>query len=338
MSHPYVIIDGIRVPIVSGGSDEGDGGDAPAPDTGGDLAGAASSAMDRLDAAFGDSTDVDTDLTGDGAGDPGGDEPVVTGLGDDDQPMSLKEARALRQEQKQYRERWGAFEKAFEGLPEQSAVLGRQVLPLVARGNTDAAFVLGEYANLHPDDQAVIDQIGEAVATNPQAAAIAFADVAAQLRGETDDPEADDDGPDDEYEYEDDEDGPQYLTPEDLDERLAGFMSTYAFQQAEQREVDSILAEVEKLGYDLTSDDVYEQARVESLFALARRLDGDIGKAHQAITGQRQAVVDEYVSGKAADVDRPLPPTAGAPSSGEKRLETLDDGEAAMRARLDAAL
>ena len=336
MSHPYVIIDGIRVPIVSGGSDEGDGGDAPAPDTGGDLAGAASSAMDRLDAAFGDSTDVDTDLTGDGAGDPGGDEPVVTGLGDDDQPMSLKEARALRQEQKQYRERWGAFEKAFEGLPEQSAVLGRQVLPLVARGNTDAAFVLGEYANLHPDDQAVIDQIGEAVATNPQAAAIAFADVAAQLRGDgADDPDEVDDLEDDE---DAEDDGPQYLTPEDLDERLAGFMSTYAFQQAEQREVDSILAEVEKLGYDLTSDDVYEQARVESLFALARRLDGDIGKAHQAITGQRQAVVDEYVSGKAADVDRPLPPTAGAPSSGEKRLETLDDGEAAMRARLDAAL
>ena len=336
MSHPYVIIDGIRVPIVSGGSDEGDGGDAPAPDTGGDLAGAASSAMDRLDAAFGDSTDVDTDLTGDGAGDPGGDEPVVTGLGDDDQPMSLKEARALRQEQKQYRERWGAFEKAFEGLPEQSAVLGRQVLPLVARGNTDAAFVLGEYANLHPDDQAVIDQIGEAVATNPQAAAIAFADVAAQLRG--DGADGADEVDDLEYDEDDEDDGPQYLTPEDLDERLAGFMSTYAFQQAEQREVDSILAEVEQLGYDLTSDDVYEQARVESLFALARRLDGDIGKAHQAITGQRQAVVDEYVSGKAADVDRPLPPTAGAPSSGEKRLETLDDGEAAMRARLDAAL
>lgn len=328
MSHPHVIIDGIAVPIVSGGADEGD---APT----GDLAGAATSAMDRIDAAFADNPDyVDPELSEGAPETPSATAAPEGEGGDDDEGMTYAKAKELRAEQKAYRERWGAFEQAFQGLPDESVGFARQVMPLIARGNADAALVLGEYAGLHPDDRAIVDQIADAAATNPQAAAAAFAEVAEQLRGagaEDLEPEVDDDDFDE-------PDEPQYVTVEDLDERISTAAQRFAFEQREQAEVQSILAEVKDLGYDLESDDLHEQARVESLFALARRLGGDIGQAHEALSGMRQATVDEYVSGKAADAGRPQPPMAGAPASGERRLDTLEDAEAAMRARMAAHL
>lgn len=341
MSHPHVIIDGTRVPIVSGGDGEGDAPDAGAADTGGDLGGAATSMSDRLEAAFGAESDyVDPDLAEPGeatGGEPPA--PAEATAADDDQPMSLKEARALRAEQKAYREKWGGFEQAFSGMSEGGQALARAALPLVARGNADVAYVLGEYDGLHPDDQALIDGNLEGIAANPQAAALWFADVAGQLRGNAPDGEDEPDAGDLERAGDDADllDPSNFLTPEDFDARMQMFLQAYQAQQAEAVEVQGMLAQLGELGYDLESDDLHEQARVESLFALARRLDGDIGKAHEALTGQRQATVDEYVSGKVADADRPQPPTAGAPSSGERRLEgTLEEGEAGMRARLDA--
>lgn len=338
MSHPYVIIDGIRVPIVAGGSDEGD---APVADV--DPAQAAS---DRLEAAFADLPDdyVDPDLADDDEGtpsapeepeveEPAGDEPA----GDEDQPISLKEARKLRQEQKQYRERWGAYEQAYGSVTPESVNGLLQVAPNTA---ADLALMTASFGSLVPQDQAVVIDVLGRIESDPSTAARQIAVIGALLRGE--DPQAAgaavDDAIDDLDDDDLDDDGPGYLTPEDLDERLGQWFTQRQREMVEAAEDRALRAELEELGYDLDSEDLDEQVRLESLLATARRLGGDLTEAHRRLESVAQARIDKFVEERKADAGRPLPPSAGAPASGERELVTMDDAEASMRARLSGAL
>jgi hypothetical protein len=333
MSHRTIIIDGIAVPVVTGGSDEGDYGAAdvaPAPTE--DLGAAASSMEARLNDGL-----ADVELNSDGT--------VREGSSSSGEDMTYRDAQRLREEQREYRERWGSFEKAFSGVSDDAR---SRLLERAPDLGDDLAEIADVFAQLAPDDRDIIRQVVSQITTDPSAAAHNFAVIAATLRGDDYEDEtaqgyAEDQFAPDEYDeeyddYEDEGEDPGYLTRQDLDEHLQSFMEHAAYQAEEDRQTDMILEEVRDLGYNLDAEDPVEQARNEALFALARRLGGDLQEAHLALSQIAERNVNEYVEGKAADASRPQPPGAGMAPSQERQLETTGDAEAAMRARLDAAL
>lgn len=336
MSHPHVIIDGIAVPIVSGGADEGD----PAPDTGGDLSSAAAGMEARLEAGL---ADVQVDETGAEVGFDGDAPDAATTPADtpDDgtpEEMTYRDAQKLRQEQKEYRERWGPYEERFGRLDDDTRAVALELTPLLFEQDpaiaADIATLIQAYPSLvDADRQIVNDGIIGLLGRNDADAIHNLSLVGRLLRGEA----PDDDTSEADDEYDDEPDGPAYVTEDVLEDRVQSVIRQQQLLAQEQAAVSEILAEVRDLGYDLDSEDVREQARVESLFALARRL-GSIEEAHAALSGEGQSNVDEFVRGKQADASRPQPPGAAAPASEGRTLETLGDAEAGMNARLDAVL
>ena len=336
MSHPHVIIDGIAVPLVRGGSDEG-----------GDLDSAAAGMEARLEAGLADAQVADDgtvvgDELGSGAPaapSPAPETPAAEAPGDDG-GMTYRDAQKLRAEQKEYRERWGPYEERFGALDDDTRQVALGLTPLLFEADpaiaADIATIIQAYPSLIDDDRQVIaDGVLNLLGRNDADAIYNLRVVGQLLRGE---PVGDDDGAGDEPD--DDLDEPtetSFVTEDQLEERFQSMMRQQALVAQEQAAVNEILAEVKDLGYDLDSEEPHEQARVESLFALARRL-GSIEKAHEALSGLGQSNVDQFVQGKAADASRPQPPGAAAPASEGRALETLDDAEAGMNARLDAVL
>lgn len=304
-------------------------------DTPGEVDDPAAAAMARLDAAFGPDGASPVAEGPDDAPDPGG--PALTstpagaeaGTAASDEDMTYRDAQKLRKENQDYRERWSPFERAFGDLDEASQ---HQLLAKAPGLGGDLALITDAFADLVPSDRQVIANVIKSIPYAPEAAADALVAIAEELRK---DPDALDDEPlGDEL----DEDlDPRYLTADQFDRRLTSFMQAAQVDAEERARIDEIHRELKDLGYDLESTDKFAQARIESVLALARRLDGNVTAAHEALQeayGQR--TIDEFVEGKAADADRPLPPGAGAPDSGERTLETLGDSEGAMNARLDA--
>lgn len=333
MSQDHIIIDGIELPVVRGGADEDgfDGGDVtPSEAPPSDLGSAASSMEARLNDGL-----AGAELNPDGTVREGSSAPAGDSGGD----MTYRDAQRLREEQREYRERWGSFEKAFSGVSDDAR---NRLLERAPDLGDDLAEIADVFAQLAPDDRDIIRQVVSQITTDPTTAAHNFSIIAATLRGDDAETEYDNPYPPEEgdLEYEDDEDyaEPEFLTREDLDSHLQSFLENAAYQAEEDRQTEMILTEVRDLGYDLDAEDPVEQARNEALFALARRLGGDLQEAHLALSQIAERNVHEYVDGKAADASRPQPPGAGMAPSQERPLETTGDAEAAMRARLDAAL
>lgn len=125
---------------------------------------------------------------------------------------------------------------------------------------------------------------------------------------------------------------PAYLTEDVLEQKLAERDQKQAVADA-QREM---LNEIRGLGYDPDSTDPIQRARFASLVELVRMdPDGSIENAHKALGSWEQQIRDEYVRGKTADAGRPALIDGGATPVESARMDTLDDAEAAMRARLD---
>lgn len=202
-------------------------------------------------------------------------------------------------------------------------------------GDEDRSTLLAALPNLHPDDRsALIDSMRMLASDDPEQveeAAAFFVRVAEHLRsGDEPDTSAVDRDPD-------------LLAGDPMDQPMTRREhEAWAAEQRQEAEVarqtEGILSEARELGYDPEATDPAAIGEFAALCEIARRTDGDLTKAHGVLQQRRQAVIDEYVASKQADAARTPSPTGGASSTEERTLDTLDDAEAAMRARMEATL
>lgn len=245
--------------------------------------------------------------------------------------MLYRDAAALRQEMAQNRERYQPFADAFGELDDETR---QEVLGVAPHLGGDLAVIGQAFAGLHPGDRRTLSNIIGLIPQDPVRAAELLAQAATDIRGGP--PGAGDGSVYDEL-YDDEED-------DELDQPLT--MRQWLELDQERDDArrkaqawDDIVAEAKALGYDANSTDPNEQAKFDSLIAVARRTsDGDLGKAHETLQGVVQQAIDDYSAGKRADAQRPAPTAGGTTVSGERVLESLDDAEAAARQRVDEAL
>jgi hypothetical protein len=119
---------------------------------------------------------------------------------------------------------------------------------------------------------------------------------------------------------------PQFLTKADYDKLRA--------DERKQTDVVRIEAEAKALGYDLDGRDY-----VNLLLIAQHETKGDITAAHEALKGDRQKIIDEYLSSKQADAQNaPVAPAGpvGTPASGERPIKDFKDARAALEEYLAA--
>jgi hypothetical protein len=252
-----------------------------------------------------------------------GDAPVEE-LAPDEMPY--RDAKALRDEIAAARGQYGPVAKMLEGLPPAQAEAVVAFLPAHGLAAADPAltedvvYLQANYTSLDPGDQDIVKAILAEAGTNPVGTADSLRRAAELLRGggdEADYAETGDDGSDD---------ADRPLTAADVQA-----------QAALQHEANAILSQGRELGYipDAPDTDVVAQARWSLLIETAKRLpDGDLARADEIVKGYEQGLIDQYVEGKRPDGLRPQPPAGGAPASGERRLESLDEMNAAAAERV----
>lgn len=226
--------------------------------------------------------------------------------------MPYRDAKPLRDELAQARERWSPIEAAFSGIDDSDRTTLLAALPgMAAEDRATMIEAMNMLASGDPDDKAEVAEF--------------FANAAEHIRGQIPAPP--------EPGSVDDLDAPmtrrEYMAEQTQREAIA----------AENDAIQEILGEARDLGYDPDSTDPAVAGEFAALCEIARRMpDGDLGKAHEVLANRRQAVIDEYVASKTADAGTLGAPTGGASSTDERTLDTLDDAEAAMRARMDGVL
>lgn len=99
-----------------------------------------------------------------------------------------------------------------------------------------------------------------------------------------------------------------------------------------------IIHRATELGYAPNPNDPVANNRFRSFIGLLQDTSGDADAAHALMQQADQAIIDGFVQAKAADAGRPGAPAMGAAPAETRVLETLDDGRAAMLARLDGSL
>lgn len=238
--------------------------------------------------------------------------------------------RELRAENAKYRERFEPFEKAFGELDDQARA---DLLEAGPGLGADLITLAKAAKGLVPQDRAYIADVMASIPTDPAGAAEKLSKAAEILRGG------------DQQAAEPDED----LDPDDFAtiggvEQMLERREAEAAKAAQAREDRATIRdEMKQLGYDLDSKDPLESSRVSALLKAAEFApDGDLRAAiqagHKVLDGWEQKIRDEYVESKRKDGDRPAPPGgSGSAPSAERTLETLEDADAAMNARLDGA-
>jgi hypothetical protein len=225
----------------------------------------------------------------------------------------------------------------LEGLPPAQAEAVVAFLPAHGLAAADPAltedvvYLQANYTSLDPGDQDIVKAILAEAGTNPVGTADSLRRAAELLRGggdEADYAETGDDGSDD---------ADRPLTAADVQAMLEERDADAQAQAALQHEANAILSQGRELGYipDAPDTDVVAQARWSLLIETAKRLpDGDLARADEIVKGYEQGLIDQYVEGKRPDGLRPQPPAGGAPASGERRLESLDEMNAAAAERV----
>ena len=132
----YTIIDGIAVPLIRGGSDEGDLG-------GGEEPGSFSDALDAVGGA--------PDLGGDPADGGDGLPPAAQGDGTQRESVPWDEYVGLRRENASYRQRFQPFEQTFGALPEETATAFLELAKLYAEDPDRAAIELARSFGIDVD-------------------------------------------------------------------------------------------------------------------------------------------------------------------------------------------
>lgn len=258
--------------------------------------------------------------------------------------LSYRDGAKLAADIAKARDTYKPFAEAFGSLDDDARA---QLLEVAPNLGADLAVIGQSFALLHPDDRAALASIIQGISVDPATAADDLVRAADAIRAAVD-PDAaaaaekgdieDLDAAGDLGEFED-EDQEYDLNDPNAPMTMGRFnamMEAAAAEQAEQQMVNEVVNELRELGYDPESEDQREQVRTEAVLAMARRLDGNLAEAHAALQAWEQGNVDQYVNGRRADAQRPLPPGAGAPPTQERVLETLDDAASAMDARLDA--
>lgn len=243
----------------------------------------------------------------------------------------------LRGEIQRARDQFRPFNDAFGGLDDQQRQMLLDSAPTLG---ADLATFSNVAAALHPDDRRWFADTMALMARDPQRGAeqlAAGADAIRQSVGGQ--PPAAPAPPAAADPFADPDPNEQPLTRADLQQALAQ-RDEAANMERIQAEV---LTEVRGLGYDPEAQvGTKEYDDYSYLLALAGRPDvqGDLTKADAIVKQRDQLVIDAYVNGKSADAGRPAVPAipGGVAASDERPLETFEDADAAMRARLDATI
>lgn len=165
--------------------------------------------------------------------------------------------------------------------------------------------------------EALLD-IARQIVESPRDAAKRMVEVAKGLTGE-------------EFEKLLEDQGPQYLTAEDLDKQLS------ARQQKEQEEqaVKAVQSEAKTLGYEEGT-----AGYADLMFRAFNEHEGDLDAAHKAREAEKQEIISEYLKSKAAGNDNFPPVTAdgsGAAGDGGPPKD-FAGARAALTERLKASL
>jgi len=120
------------------------------------------------------------------------------------------------------------------------------------------------------------------------------------------------------------------MTAEQVQQMIAEAMSARDQAVIEQRAIENIYGEVRAAGYDPES-----RWGIMVLHAANHETNGDIGEAVKLVQADRQAIIDEYVSGRAAG-NRAVPSPAGgaAANTTPEPITSFDDARRAADAYL----
>lgn len=117
------------------------------------------------------------------------------------------------------------------------------------------------------------------------------------------------------------------------------YVTMEQFQQWQQNsalesEVAGIEREATAMGYNTNSAEY-----IQLLWTAQHQTNGDLNAAHEAINGERQRIIDEYLATKSQDASRmpQTPGASGASPGGQRELKTWADAQAALEARIAAA-
>ncbi len=272
------------------------------------------------------------------------------------QGMQYADGKRLEAELRRSRETFKPLNDAFGQMTPEA----RQALLAAAPTLGDDIGYIGEVmANLHADDRAYFRDAMSLMATDPFQASQMLARGAEIIQqkyqmpgqqqqqqqwqppaGQQPMPEWAD--PNDQYGGQVDEG--EYFDPNDQPitvGQMNAMLEQRDWQNVVQGEEGQILSEAQALGYDLGSSDPDSAARFNSLLFFLGREEtrGDVELAHQYVQAMDQTAIDRFVQAKAADAGRPVPPVNGeAPRIASEPIRTMDDGQAAMIARLTGTL
>lgn len=257
--------------------------------------------------------------------------------------LQYRDGAKLQKEIGRARDQFKPFHDAFGSLDEESRASLLANAPNL--GNDLAAF--SQVASqLHPDDRAYFMATMERFATDPLGAAEAMGaavDIIRQQYGQA--PGAPPAAPAPlpagqqampEWAQPDAPVDPANapITRADLEQWSA--QERYA-AEIKANEAD-IIHRATELGYAPNPNDPVANNRFRSFIGLLQDTSGDADAAHALMQQADQAIIDGFVQAKAADAGRPGAPAMGAAPAETRVLETLDDGRAAMLARLDGSL
>lgn len=247
-----------------------------------------------------------------------------------------RDVAKFRSEFAKTRDRLRPLNDAFGSLDEES----RQALLAAAPElGGDLPTIASRMAGLHPQDRAwFVDALEVFASGDTVKGAEMLANAAAALRG-TAAPGAPV-APVPEWAQ-----GDSQVAPEDLPITRADLTAWQAEQRAsaeQERLTASILADARELGYDPEAKEgTVERDDFDYLLLVAGRpaIQGDLTKAHEVVSGRRQAAIDEFVKAKSADAARPAAPADAGQAPAETRsVATMVDADAAMRERVAASM
>jgi len=119
---------------------------------------------------------------------------------------------------------------------------------------------------------------------------------------------------------------PNYITMEQF--------KSWQEQTALEAEVAGIEREAGAMGYNPNNAEY-----IELLWTAQHQTNGDLNAAHEALEGNKQRIIDEYLASKSQDAGRmpQAPGGQGAAPGGQRELKTWADAQRALEARIAAA-
>jgi uncharacterized protein (UPF0335 family) len=116
------------------------------------------------------------------------------------------------------------------------------------------------------------------------------------------------------------------LTPEQVEQIVAERLAAEKAEREQEAAIESVFTELRAAGFDPQSREGHSV-----LWTANHETGGDIAKAIEIVKAERQQIIDEYVSGKAATPAPRTAPDAGMLATASPEVHTLDDAFKASR-------